>query len=131
MARSRQYYVYLMTNRRGTLYTGVTNDLQRRAEQHRCGESVFTSRYRIGKLVYYETTQDVRAAIEREKQIKGWTRAKKVALVTAVNPAWKDLSKELFSEWRCHSERSEESVPGSLRPYRQSGPGLSLAVLSG
>ena len=59
---------------------------------------MFTSRYRIGKLVYYETTQDIRSAIEREKQIKGWTRAKKVALVTAANPAWKDLSKELFSE---------------------------------
>jgi putative endonuclease len=87
-----------MTNRRGTLYTGVTNDLRRRVGQHQRGESAFTSRYRIGKLVYYETTPDIRAAIEREKQIKGWTRAKKVALVTAANPAWKDLSKELFSE---------------------------------
>ena len=76
-----------MTNRRGTLYAGVTNDLRRRVAQHQQGESVFTSRYRIGKLVYYETTQDVRAAIGREKQIKGWTRAKKVALVTATNPA--------------------------------------------
>jgi len=85
-----------MTNRRGTLYAGVTNDLRRRVAQHQQGESVFTSRYRIGKLVYYETTQDVRAAIGREKQIKGWTRAKKVALVTATNPAWKDLSPEVF-----------------------------------
>jgi len=84
-----------MTNRRGTLYAGVTNDLRRRVAQHQQGESVFTSRYRIGKLVYYETTQDVRAAIGREKQIKGWTRAKKVALVTATNPAWKDLSPEV------------------------------------
>ena len=85
-----------MTNRRGTLYAGVTNDLRRRVAQHQQGESVFTSRYRIGKLVYYETTQDVRAAIGREKQIKGWKRAKKVALVTATNPAWKDLSPEVF-----------------------------------
>jgi len=85
-----------MTNRRGTLYAGVTNDLRRRVAQHQQGESVFTSRYRIGKLVYYETTQDVRAAIGREKQIKGWTRAKKVALVSTANPAWKDLSRELF-----------------------------------
>jgi len=85
-----------MTNRRGTLYAGVTNDLRRRVAQHQQGKSVFTSRYRIGKLVYYETTQDVRAAIGREKQIKGWTRAKKVALVTATNPAWKDLSPEVF-----------------------------------
>ena len=85
-----------MTNRRGTLYAGVTNDLRRRVAQHQQGESVFTSRYRIGKLVYYETTQDVRAAIGREKQIKGWTRAKKVALVTATNPAWKDLSPDVF-----------------------------------
>jgi putative endonuclease len=85
-----------MTNRRGTLYTGVTNDLLRRVTQHKRGESAFTSRYRIGKLVYYETTRDIRAAIEREKQIKGWTRAKKVALVTAANPAWKDLWTVLF-----------------------------------
>ena len=96
LIRSHQYYVYLMTNRRGTLYAGVTNDLRRRVAQHQQGESVFTSRYRIGKLVYYETTQDVRAAIGREKQIKGWKRAKKVALVTATNPAWKDLSPEVF-----------------------------------
>ena len=85
-----------MTNRRGTIYVGVTNDLLRRATQHQRGESAFTSRYRIGKLVYFETTQVIRAAIEREKQIKGWTRAKKVALVTAANHAWKDLWTELF-----------------------------------
>ena len=96
LTRSRQYYVYLLTNRRGSLYTGVTNDLTRRVLQHRQGDSTFTSRYRIGKLVYFEVTQDVHAAIEREKQIKGWTRAKKVILVRTANPAWRDLSTELL-----------------------------------
>ena len=96
MARSGQYYVYIVTNRRGTLYTGVTNDLRRRLAQHQQDESAFTGRYHIGKLVHFEVMEDVRAAISREKQIKGWTRAKKVALVSTANPAWKDLSRELF-----------------------------------
>ncbi|MDO8615649.1 MAG: GIY-YIG nuclease family protein [Dehalococcoidia bacterium] len=92
----RTYYVYVMTNRRGTLYTGVTNDLQRRLQEHRNGSSAFTSRYGLTKLIYFEMTEDVQAAIAREKQIKGWTRAKKLALVRAANGALKDLAPELF-----------------------------------
>ncbi len=88
------YYVYIMTNRSGTLYTGVTNDLERRVREHQLGVSRFTHRYRMTKLVYMEVTSDVRAAIAREKQIKGWLRSKKVALITSENPAWKDLARD-------------------------------------
>ena len=89
----KQYYVYIMTNRSRTLYTGVTSDLERRNYEHK-GRLVpgFTAKYRIRQLVYFEVTQDVHAAIAREKQIKGWLRAKKVALIESVNPEWEDLS---------------------------------------
>ena len=88
------YYVYILTNHTGTtLYTGVTRDLVRRMYEHRykLDPSSFTAKYGIHKLVYYEYTNDVRAAIEREKQIKSWSRAKKNKLVESRNPRWEDL----------------------------------------
>jgi putative endonuclease len=89
----RHYYVYIMASRSRRLYTGVTGDLERRICEHRLGVVPgFTHKYRIHRLVYYESTSDVRAAISREKQIKGWLRAKKVALIESVNPTWQDLS---------------------------------------
>ena len=89
-----QYYVYLLTNKLSTvLYAGITNNLERRLYEHKneLADS-FTKRYHIHKLVYYEVTTDVKTAIEREKQIKSWSRAKKNALVNEMNPKWKDLS---------------------------------------
>ena len=89
-----QYYVYLLTNKLNTvLYAGITNNLERRLYEHKneLADS-FTKRYHIHKLVYYEVTTDVKTAIEREKQIKSWSRAKKNALVNEMNPKWKDLS---------------------------------------
>ena len=89
----KRYYVYIMSNRSRTLYIGVTNDLVRRVYQHRQRLIPgFTSRYNIDQLVYYEVTDDIRAAIAREKQLKGWLRAKKIALIEAMNPEWDDLS---------------------------------------
>ena len=92
---SGQYYVYLLTNwSNKVLYTGVTNDLKRRLYEHTEGlADGFTQKYHVHKLVYFEVTTDVRSAIAREKQIKGWTRAKKNALVETSNPGWADLSK--------------------------------------
>jgi len=88
-----QYYVYIMTNKSRTLYTGVTNDLERRVYEHKQKlVPGFTAKYNITRLVYFEVTQDVQAAITREKQIKGWLRSKKIALIESVNPEWKDLS---------------------------------------
>ena len=90
-----EYYVYIMTNKSGTLYTGVTNALVRRVDEHK-GKFVdgFTTRYNITKLAYYESTSDVASAIAREKQIKGWLRHRKIALIEAVNPIGKDLSSD-------------------------------------
>jgi len=88
-----------MTNKSRTLYTGVTNDLQRRVYEHKNKlVAGFTSNYNINKLVYLEETSDVTDAIAREKQIKGWTRAKKIALIESENPEWIDLSAEWFRE---------------------------------
>jgi putative endonuclease len=82
-----------MTNKSKTLYTGVTNDLIRRVYEHRNHlVKGFTDKYNITKLVYYEATNDVISAIEREKQIKGWLRKKKIDLIESMNPEWKDLS---------------------------------------
>jgi putative endonuclease len=87
------YYVYIMASERQTIYTGVTSDLEARVWQHK-NKLVpgFTAKYDCTKLVYYEVTSDVREAIAREKQIKGWVRRKKVALVRSMNPGWDDLS---------------------------------------
>jgi putative endonuclease len=88
-----EYYVYIMANTSGTLYTGVTNNLERRVQEHKAGiGSTFTAKYRIHKLVHYEVYGDIRQAIAREKQIKGWRRSKKLAIIAEGNPEWKDLS---------------------------------------
>jgi putative endonuclease len=87
----RTYWVYIAASQSRTLYTGVTNNIHARMEQHRDGKTKFVAKYRINRLVYVESTSDIRAAIAREKQIKGWTRAKKIALIASMNPAWDDL----------------------------------------
>ena len=94
---ANQYYVYIIAGRSRTLYTGVTNDLERRVFEHKTKLSPgFTTKYKIERLVYFETTEDVQAAITREKQIKGWTRQKKLALIASFNPIWKDLSSDWY-----------------------------------
>ena len=92
------YFVYILTNTHNTtIYIGVTNDLQRRLYEHKNHlVSGFTKQYNLHKLVYFECTSDVRAAIAREKQLKGWTRAKKNALIERENPQWRNLSED----WR-------------------------------
>ena len=95
----KHYYVYIMTNKSGTLYTGVTNNLERRVYQHKHKMiDGFTKKYNITRLVYYEVGNDIRAAIAREKQIKGWLRRKKIALIESMNPEWQDLSEEWYEE---------------------------------
>ena len=93
-----EYYVYIMANRSRTLYTGVTNNLERRVYEHKHKlVEGFTKKYNITRLlVYYEQTSDIKAAIAREKQIKGWLRSKKVSLIESLNPNWSDLSVEWF-----------------------------------
>jgi len=93
---NNQYYVYILTNKNNTvLYTGVTNNLERRLYEHK-NKLIdgFTKKYNINKLVFYEITNDINSAIAREKQIKGWLRIKKIKLIEMMNPNWEDLSAE-------------------------------------
>jgi putative endonuclease len=96
--RKRHYYVYMLTSSsRRPLYTGVTDNLFHRKDLHEASDtSTFVGRYQALRLVYFEIFDDVRNAINREKKIKGWTRAKKNALVRSMNPQWRDLS----AEWK-------------------------------
>ena len=94
---NRTYYVYIMASDSRCLYVGMTNNLARRVTEHRAdGVETFAKKYAIRHLVYYDGTGDVRSAIAREKQIKGWRREKKIALIESMNPKWRDLAKELF-----------------------------------
>jgi putative endonuclease len=97
---NKQYYVYIMTNETNTVtYTGVTNDLIRRIDEHK--HKVlrgFTSKYNISKLVYYEVGESIESCILREKQIKSWSRKTKIVLINTMNPDWHDLSEELLQD---------------------------------
>jgi putative endonuclease len=99
MAEERRYYVYILTNRSGTLYTGSTNDIQRRVWEHKHKVvGGFTAKYNIDRLVFWEDTLDLFAARDREKQIKAWTRKKRVDLVNGSNPRWLDLAADWYSD---------------------------------
>jgi putative endonuclease len=97
MAVGRAYCIYIMTNAHNTvLYTGVSNALARRVYEHKNGlGGIFTKKYNVCKLVYYEVTDNIYAAIAREKQIKGGSRKKKEDLVNSMNPTWNDLYEEI------------------------------------
>ena len=93
----RRYYVYIMASKSRVLYVGVTNDIWRRAWEHRNdATSGFTSKYRIHRLVYFEEFKYIGNAIAKEKRIKGWLREKKIALIRSANPTWEDLSESWF-----------------------------------
>jgi putative endonuclease len=104
----QQFFVYILFNYSRTLYVGVTNDLIRRVDEHRQGKVPgFTTKYRIKQLAHYEIFPDAISAIEREKQLKGWMREKKIALIEKENPHWEDLSNHLKERW-------EERPPSGL-----------------
>ena len=92
----RTYWVYITASFSRKTYVGVTNNIQARMRAHRNGESIHTNRYAKNKLVYIESTNDIRAAISREKQIKGWGRSKKIALIESQNPNWEDFAAPWF-----------------------------------
>ncbi|HEV2423380.1 MAG TPA: GIY-YIG nuclease family protein [Terriglobia bacterium] len=103
-------YVYILSSRFRVFYTGVTNNLERRILEHKRKLAPgFTQKYNVDRLVYFETSNDIRSAIQREKQIKGWLRSKKIALIVANNPTWRDLSEGWFERKKCgdSSPRSE------------------------
>ena len=113
MRSDKRYYVYIMASRSLNLYTGITDNICRRALEHKSGEfEGFTKRYNINRLVYYETFKYLNNAIAREKQIKAWTRAKRLALIKSTNPAWQDLA----HGW---GERVELQIPRCARDDKQ------------
>ena len=107
--RKHCYWVYILTNKpNGTLYIGVTNSLERRVWQHKAKQIAgFTSRYGLNQLVYYEQFHLIHDAIARETQLKGWLRAKKIALIEKENPSWSDLSADWYDSEVDSSLRSE------------------------
>ena len=95
----QRFFVYILASRSRVLYTGVTRDLHRRVYQHRLGEIPgFTRKYHVTKLVFFEETPSARSAFDREKQIKGWKRDKKIRLIEISNSGWEDLADAWFSE---------------------------------
>jgi putative endonuclease len=109
MQEEKRYYLYIMASRSLTFYTGVTGDIYNRALQHKAGEiEGFTKKYNVNRLVYYETFKYVNNALAREKQVKAWTRAKRLALIKTMNLTWKDLAED----W---GERTRLQIPRVAR----------------
>jgi len=105
--KDRESFVYIVSSRSGTLYIGMTNGIYRRAVQPRSGDiEGFASKYHCNRLVYYESFDDVHKAIGREKQLKGWTRAKKIALIESKNPRWEDRAEK----WGAQMAFAGESI---------------------
>ena len=125
------YHVYIMASASGVLYTGVTNSLERRVAQHKAKLCPgFTATYDVTRLVYFEPFTDVRAAISREKQFKNWRREKKLALIRAFNPTFRDLSEDFpggKNSERASTKPARKDItpcPGPSTPARQKPPGL-------
>jgi putative endonuclease len=121
---SRTYHVYIMSSASRRLYIGVTGNLALRVYEHRTGQfEGFSKKYQMKRLVYAEPTSDVHTAIRREKQIKGWLRARKIELIESINPEWRDLGEDLLGSGEippgaCHPERSEGSLKSHARHLR-------------
>jgi putative endonuclease len=112
---SKRYFVYIMASKSRRLYIGVTNNLERRVFEHKSkAVEGFTAQYNIDRLVYFADTGDVVAAIEREKQLKGWLRARKIVLIESENPFWKDLSQDWFGNAPLRKADPSQSLPSSV-----------------
>jgi putative endonuclease len=106
---NHEYWTYIVASLTGTLYIGMTNNIERRMREHKSGEfEGFASKYRCDRLVYFEGFDDVRKAIDREKQLKGWRRSKKIALIQSRNPRWEDLAEK----WGWKMAFAGESIQG-------------------
>ena len=109
MRRIKRYYVYILASLSGTLYIGITSNLEKRMFDHKEGLiEGFTKKYEVHRVVYFESYDDVRTAINREKQLKRWRREKKVALIERINPSWRDLARDWY-ESSGPSTRAPES----------------------
>lgn len=123
---SNTYFVYILANRSRNLYTGVTNNLERRMIEHRDAlVPGFTTHYRIFRLVHFETFADITAAIAREKEIKAWRRQKKIRLIERTNPTWSDLAQSLPTPYQ-HASQPPKANP-QIEPDPKSHPSPPLA----
>ncbi len=117
---TKSFFVYILSNRSKTLYIGVTNNLRRRVAEYKQGVgSGFATKYKLDRLVYYERYEDVLRAIDREKQLKRWVRRKKIALIVALNPTWKDLSAGWYDRHLYEPEVHRSHSTPSLRSVAQ------------
>ena len=117
MSREKRYYVYIMASRSLNLYTGATNSVYQRALQHKSGDiDGFTKKYHVNRLVYYEMFEHIGTAIAREKQVKAWTREKRLALIKSMNPTWQDLAEGWGGE-------TELQIPRFARDDNSTGEG--------
>ena len=110
----RKYWTYIVASTTGTLYIGMCNNIARRVFEHKSSKfEGFASKYHCNRLVYYETFDDVRKAIDREKQLKGWRREKKIALIESLNPRWTDLAEKWGAAMRFANQRLDgtERIP--------------------
>jgi putative endonuclease len=118
---SKTYAVYTLASRSRNLYTGVTGNLERRMLEHRQGLVYgFTARFKIFRLVHWESFGDIRAAIAREKEIKGWRRQKKIRLIEEANPAWEDLARQLPHKYPAGQQR-EKRIPHPVQKANSNG----------
>jgi putative endonuclease len=125
----KTYCVYIVASRSRNLYTGITNDLERRIYEHKKGKVPgFTKKYRVNRLVYFEVFRDVGAAIVREKHVKSWTRARRIALIESKNPTWDDLAENWARRWdrverrmKAAEERKRSADPSSAPKMADSG----------
>jgi putative endonuclease len=121
MHTQRTYFVYIMTNRSKTLYVGVTNSLIRRVREHKSGTgSHFSAKYKLDRLAYFERFEDVHRAIGREKEVKGWLRIRKIALIVSVNSAWRDLNLEWYERHEFQPDASVADHNGASSPPKLS-----------
>jgi len=111
ISMNKNYFVYILANKSRTLYIGVTNHLERRLAEHQMKHIPgFTSRYAVNRLVYFESTPNISAAIEREKKIKSWNRTKKIDLIESINPQWDDLSSNWYGPVKSSSNDSSPAM---------------------
>jgi len=121
-----KFWVYMVASQTGTLYIGMTNNIERRMSEHKSGEfEGFAREYGCNRLVYYESFDEVQKAINREKQLKGWVRRKKIALIESMNPRWADLAERWAPRW-CSQASRLRAGENSLRQHR---PGERRGVL--
>ncbi len=126
--RERSYFVYIMGSLSGTLYIGMTSRPEKRVFQHKEHASAgFTSQYDVDRLLYWESFDDVLNAIDREKQIKGWRRSKKIALIESMNPHWVDLSRDWYASMKDCSASRDASTPTG-RSQAPAQPPLSMTL---